>query len=75
MAPANRDIHDYSFSVYWDVYEGMWAAECISIKIGENQYLRDLGNTPEDAVKNFMYLLKLHIDPCPESQERKSKTS
>jgi predicted RNase H-like HicB family nuclease len=76
MGNVDKDVHDFAFSVYWDVYEGMWAAECVSIKI-HNGYLRDLGNTPEEAVRNFMYLLELYLKldsqnlPCLENPEKK----
>ena len=77
MAKIDKDVHDYSFSVYWDIYEGMWAAECIAIKMKDGSYLRDLGNTPEEAVANFMYLLEIYLEfnsnelECQESQEKK----
>lgn len=71
MAIRNKTIEDYSFYVYWDTYEGMWAAECTSILLGRNRYLKDLGDTPEGAVSNFIYLLKLHINKCLEDQEEK----
>lgn len=77
MGKESKDIQDYPFSVYWDVYEGMWAAECVSIKLQDGFYLRDLGLTPQEAVTNFLYLLEIYLElelynsSCREGPEKK----
>lgn len=70
MDRVARNVTDYHFEVWWNTYEGMWIAQC-TVPDAPIGYLNDCGNTPQDAIINLVYILRLHLDQCQENLESK----